>query len=298
MLKICDNYTKDIENYPKIAKQINGSFCDLGLLNYSFSERINKDSPRSKPEDEKEMMSNEIPRSFFLAHYLMNLSFRTIAESTTQLWQEYRIRKENKYISFIYSQYVYTFSNQFMQNLSDFLSFSSFTLLSSIQPPKTTLQEYLVKEYCLPTDYIPPPSFGILPEHIITNIHNALDFYSSHYEENFFKFNPLYTELIVKLYITLICLPYQTNVHSRASLTYLFGAIAYNRENKGPIDIIDEISEDKFFSQNISQAIVKGFVFVEKTGAHNQFHDKFNYRRYLLKTLQILWKKSNAKKLI
>eukprot|EP01022_Parablepharisma_sp_SALTPOND_P033045 TRINITY_DN88091_c1_g1_i1.p1 TRINITY_DN88091_c1_g1~~TRINITY_DN88091_c1_g1_i1.p1 ORF type:complete len:745 (+),score=77.46 TRINITY_DN88091_c1_g1_i1:5489-7723(+) len=296
ILSICHQYSKDYEEYMGLCKLVDSRVCEKGGLDYHRCERINKGAMGKTEEEEKmEIGDDELSQTFFLAHYYMDLCFRELYETINRLWLQYDRTKNNDLLNVIFSFYIHMFSPQFMLLLADFLSFSTCTLMVKIKPVECSFRDYLLNEYNSGFPKDPPKQLASMPEHVVSNIHQAFDFYLVNPEDNLFKFGSVLLSLLCKLYITFLIMPYMTNLHLRGKLTEFFGRLIEERERINSRDLIFGIEEDNVFKAHAVEMIIKAFAFVEKTGANTQFYDKFQYRKYLLDTLQYIWKKPETK---
>lgn len=233
LLVLCNGYTKDYENYVELAGKVKGAFCDAGVLDYHTCDRINKASVAGQQEEERKEGFNDLTKTFFLTHYYMNLCFGEIREHVEQMWRRYEKDKSDDVLHLIFSFYVHTFSPQFMTSLADFLAFTMFVLMADVKPPVTgSVQDYLKSGFCFPFSPDISKSLAILPDHVLNNVHEAFEFYINNPEDDFFKCNGMFLNLITKLYVALLAMPYMSNLHKRASLTDFFGRLVDERKQK------------------------------------------------------------------
>jgi len=301
LLNIGHFYTKDYDNYLKICKCINPNFVKQKKIDYSKCELINKAQimqEEKKDEEQKINFNNsnkEIEELFFLTHFYMELCCKEIFEFIKQFSMKFDRTKDTEILNIIYSFFVHLFSPSFMLVLGDFLSLTTCFLLYQIKPVECSLQDYLLKNYDLNISKAAPLNLSILPEHIISNIHEIYTFYMSHPEDDFFKSCQVLLPLLSKFYLTFLDMPYLQNLHLRGRLTEFYELLLHERESKNTKEMIYVIEEDKLFQNHILETIIKTFSFVEKTGANTQFYDKFQYRRTLLQLLKFIWKNPEIK---
>ena len=294
LLGICNSYTKDCEEYIKFCKMIDSKYCKMSELDYRNIEFINKSGIKETKEDEK-IQFNEITETFFLAHYYMNLSFRQISEVVKRLWMKYNRNKDETVLTMIYAYYIHTFSQKFMNLLADFLSFSSCVLLFKVKPADCPFNEYFksIVDLNLPKEV--PEDLASLPEHILLNINDSFEFYFQNFDDDIFRLNKMMLPLFNKIYVIFIAIPYCTNLHLRGKMTEFHGSIIRERDSKRPRELILYFHNDKLFKNYVMEALMKAFVYVEKTGTSSQFYDKFQYRSSILETIKYVWTNEGAK---
>ena len=282
LLHLLNRYIEDPEAYLKQASRIDLKYCEQGYLNYK------KYNTKPLHEESKEE-PNEMTELFFLAHYYMDLCFSEMTKVINTMLREYKRNKNEIFFYIVCTYEIYTTSPSFLQLLANFLAFTACALLFKIKPANNSLNEYIESFESIDVLDSLFSHLQNLPEQIIKNLIEAFDYYYSIMNLNLFSYNEFLIPFQVKLYLMLLASNYKKNYYFCGSLMGFFGKLIKDRKLIVPKNLTVHIVQDKFFFNHVMEVAIKSFVSVEKTGTHNQFFEKFEYRYNTLEVIRFVW---------
>ncbi|EFA77001.1 U box domain-containing protein [Heterostelium album PN500] len=189
-------------------------------------------------------------------------------------------KREDLYKGLLLSLEAQLFEQQFIQKTAFFLIFTTKWLLKVINP----------NDQKLPLPLPPNIQFVALPEFCIEDV---VDFFANvsamfpHYLENL----PL--EVLVNFFITVLSAPENVkNPYLKAKIVEILSEFI-PRDNHPSNNYFASLFEcSDLVKENLVPSIMRFYVDIEFTGAHNQFYEKFNYRyqaAHILKYRQIVF---------
>ena len=139
-------------------------------------------------------------------------------------------------------------------------------------------------ELPLPADA--PVQFRMLPEYIIDNVTEYLDFLSRYHPE---ALEGPDKTVVVNFVIAFLSPGYINNPFLKAkSMSILANGlypVGYFRKGT----LYDTLTVDPMATTYLMPSLIRFFIEVEHTGGHTQFWDKFNFRRDMSRIIRSLW---------
>ncbi|KAI9806193.1 MAG: hypothetical protein M1825_006308 [Sarcosagium campestre] len=291
-----DYYAHEVEGTSNFISEV--FFLTLAAHHYGMDAAINK---LDSLEKDIKHLQKQLQRLEDELATLQNPRHRTMLEDTIK---KYRVVVERS-ISYRYSVQGVLYDDLCQARSMQFMRYVIVWLLKLVTPqggyPKqqvkyvdslqaiVVLYELKLRQTSsrLPLSDEQPDVFKTLPEYFLEDVINTFKFIFRHMSH---VITSTQSDELVTICVTFLrSSEYIKNPHFKSELVAIlfYGIFPTYTRQKGVLG--DLLNGLPFANEHLLHALMKAYIEVEITGAHNQFYDKFNVRYEIFQVIKCIW---------